>query len=143
MPDLRRQIPTPELQRESLPLRFSFKHLDFSHERFPIGACNLAFMECLLKQLRIFSTWPVEHFTDQNNRERRHIIDFDQTCERNGFSNVDPDQLGAHESWQFSVCPDDPENCGRVHGILIDDTFFVVWLDPLHRLFPQDRARDC
>jgi hypothetical protein len=24
---------------------------------------------------------------------------------------------------------------GRVHGILLDDTFFVVWLDPGHKLY--------
>jgi hypothetical protein len=25
---------------------------------------------------------------------------------------------------------------GRVHGIIIDDTFYVIWLDHDHRLYP-------
>lgn len=24
----------------------------------------------------------------------------------------------------------------RVHGFVSDDTFFVVWLDPFHNLYP-------
>jgi hypothetical protein len=46
-------------------------------------------------------------------------------------------QLGYHVAWQFSVDPDIPYCHWRAHGILIDDTFFPVWLDPDHQLWPD------
>ena len=97
-------------------------------------------MRLLLSQLQRFSTWSVDRFTDQNNKDHRHIIDFDRTSELDGFinaPNIDRDQLGYQDAWQFSVDPDRPESLWRVHGILIDDTFYVVWLDPEHKLYPK------
>ncbi len=84
-------------------------------------------------------------FTDQNYSEHRHIINFAETTGHQGFEgvpNVDADQLGAHEGWQFAVEGSESWNIHewRVHGILIDDTFFVVWLDPNHQLYPKQQA---
>ena len=28
---------------------------------------------------------------------------------------------------------------GRIHGRLVENVFFVVWIDPLHNVFPDDR----
>ena len=28
---------------------------------------------------------------------------------------------------------------GGIHGIFSDDVFYVVWLDPMHNLYPDDR----
>lgn len=135
-----RGIPEPRVQPYDKPLRFSFKHFDPEHYKFHVLECSPDFMRFLLLQLQVFSTWSVETFADQNNKEHRHVIDFDQTSERDGFINVpniDRDQLGFHEAWQFSVDPAKPERLWRVHGILIDDTFYVIWLDPEHRLYPK------
>jgi hypothetical protein len=77
---------------------------------------------------------PVGEFQDQNNKEHRHVIDFESTTEKDGFiaaPGMDPDQLAYLEAWQFGVCPGQD---WRVHGFIADDTFYVVWLDPLHRL---------
>jgi hypothetical protein len=137
--DRRRGIPEPRLAPESKPVRFSFKHIEVESEKFNYSKCSGEFYRRLFLCLRTFSTWSVELFTDQNNNEHRHVIWFPETSELDGFANVpniDPDQLGFHEAWQFSVCPDDPGNQWRVHGILIDDTFFIVWLDPDHQLYP-------
>ena len=136
---VRRGIPEPRpIPTEQKPLLFSFKHLDLNNEKFHPSKCPQEFFNRLLERLQIFSTWTVELFTNQNNTEHRHIIWFDQTTEPQGFQNVpniDPDQFGIHEAWQFGVLPDVPENRWRVHGILIDDTFFVVWLDAEHELY--------
>jgi hypothetical protein len=37
------------------------------------------------------------------------------------------------EAWQFEITANEH---GRVHGLLQDDTFFVVWIDPTHALYP-------
>jgi hypothetical protein len=79
---------------------------------------------------------------NQNNSAHRHVIDFDRTSERDGFiaaPGIDTDQLAFSEAWQFPVCPEsrhEPECFWRVHGFIVDDVFFVVWLDPDHKLYP-------
>jgi hypothetical protein len=137
-----RGIPGPlPIPAEQKPLLFSFKHLDLDKEKFNFSKCHIEFLESLLKCLRIFSTWPVETFSDENNNEHRHKIWFNDTTEPDGFLNItngDPEQFSFHEAWQFGILPDRPENRWRVHGILIDDTFFIVWLDAEHALFHHD-----
>jgi len=130
-----RGIPEPRLTPEKSSVRFSFKHIDIEHDKFHFSKCQTEFFEKLICRFRIFSTWSIEQFTDQNNNERRHTIWFPDTSEPEGFTNIDSEQLGVHEAWQFAICPDDQANQWRVHGILIDDTFFVVWLDPEHKLY--------
>lgn len=81
----------------------------------------------------------VGDFVDQNNEEHRHIIDFALTTEKDGFQHipkVDREQLGYEEGWQFGVYPDVIHNRWRAHGILVQNLFYVVWLDEHHRLYP-------
>lgn len=85
-----------------------------------------------MTRLALFSQWAQEDFCDQNNKEHRHVIDFDETSEQQGFG-IDDDQLAYLEPWQFAVCP---KTSWRVHGFIAEDTFFIVWLDPLHNLYP-------
>jgi hypothetical protein len=133
-------IPEPGPTRtEQLPLRFSFKHLDLEKQKFHPSKCEIEYFVRLFHTLRKFSTWTVEQFTDQNNNEHRHIIWFSDTSEPDGFAhipNVDSDQFGYEGGWQFAVDhPEKPWLRWRVHGILIDEIFFVVWLDQEHLLF--------
>jgi hypothetical protein len=85
----------------------------------------------------------VDEFLDQNNKEHRHTIDFDATTEKDGFLSapgIDADQLNYLQAWRFAVSP---KTEWRVHGFMIDDAFYVIWLDPLHQLSPRssDRVR--
>jgi hypothetical protein len=133
-------IPEAHTPSENAPVRFSFKYLDGDNSRFQILCCESEFFTALLRSLQLFSTWTVDIFMDQNNKQHRHTIDFGCTSEPNGFINApnfDPEQLGIHEAWQLSIYPFVPYRSERVHGILIDDTFFVVWLDPRHILYPE------
>ena len=82
----------------------------------------------------MFSDWRVGDFVEQNNDEHRHVIPFEASTEPNGFQIPDADQMGYEEGWQFSVQPDVYYDRGRVHGVLVGDTFYIVWLDEHHRL---------
>lgn len=62
---------------------------------------------------------------------RNHKIDFAATSEPTGFTTLNK-QLRSKEPWQFEITK---SQHGRVHGILIDDVFFVVWIDPCHNLY--------
>jgi hypothetical protein len=128
----RGQIPAPILPPATETLKFSFRHLDTETEKFLITHCSEEFLRQLVHTIKEFSSWTVEQFCDANNRERRHVIWFTDTTEPDGFPNMDREQLAYHESWQFQLTR---ERDWRVHGILIDDTFYIVWLDPNHSLY--------
>lgn len=132
----------PAIQRpavDGLPLRFSFKYLDFANPKFLPSKCTPAYIHELLKILHRFSSWTVGDFIDQNNDQHRHVIDFTQTSETDGFQHIlaiDKEQFGYQEGWQFGVYPEIYWNRWRAHGILLDDTFYLVWLDEKHLLYP-------
>jgi len=127
------RIPTVEIPRGEELLQFSFRHIDLENEKFSVSECPLEFFRLLMETIKTFSNWTIDDFQDQNNKDHRHIIDFRQTTEPHGFSNVvDPDQFDYHEAWQFQLSQTE---LWRVHGILVDNTFFVIWLDPKHQLY--------
>lgn len=133
-------IPQIQAAADQKPLRFSFKHLDLSNPKFHSSKCSVEYFCALFATLQRFSAWTVDQFIDQYNKEHRHIIDFSETSEPDGFQNipaVDRDQAGYAEGWQFSVYPDTYWIDCRAHGMLIDDTFYVVWFDPEHRLYKR------
>jgi len=140
MADHNQYIPaTSSAEIDSLPLRFSFKHLDLTNQKFRPSGCSNEYLCKFFEVLRLFSGWTVGDFIDQNNREKRHIIDFEASSEKDGFQNipdVDREQFGFLQGWQFGVFFKGEYNRWRAHGILADDTFYVVWLDERHLLYP-------
>jgi hypothetical protein len=123
---------TPEIDEKRL--RFSFKYLDFSNTKFLPTECSQGYLCKLFKILQALSDWRVGDFVNQSNREHRHMIPFETSTEPNGFQLSDTEQMGYVEGWQFSVNPEVPYDRGRVHGALVEDTFYLVWFDEHHRL---------
>jgi hypothetical protein len=82
-----------------------------------------------MQRLKGYSQLPVEVFQDQNNPDHRHIIDFRQTIEPQGFTTVDTEQLAYEEPWQFDLMSWRP---WRVAGLLVDEMFYIIWFDPTH-----------
>jgi hypothetical protein len=127
------RIPEVTIPTGERKLRFSFKHLDTTHHVFSPAYCEAEYHCALLERIKALSSWTVDQFCDHANNEHRHIIDFAETVEKDGFSSVEEEQLLFTESWQFEVMP---KTLWRVHGFLIEDTFYVIWLDPNHQLYP-------
>jgi hypothetical protein len=126
-------IPEVVIPAVNKHLRFSFRHLDLQHPKFPISNCCARYLSALMATMQEYSNWLVEDFCDQENNDHRHIIWFPDTSEPQGFASVDEEQLGYSDAWQFQLSQTEH---WRVHGILIDDTFYAIWLDPFHRLYP-------
>ena len=98
--------------------------------------CPLDFLRSLLTALRDLSTRTVsELLAEWGDVNQAHPIIFAETTEPGGFSQLD-EQLAEHEAWQFKL---DPKKKWRVHGLLIDDLFLVVWLDPSHKLYGKSK----
>jgi hypothetical protein len=137
-----RRIPEPhEVPTNQRIVRFSFKHLDSNNARFHCSNCTAEYFRKLLETLQRYSTWTVEQFTEQSHEDHRHTLYFPETSEPNGFQgipNADSDQFGYQDGWEIGIINQEEPwraNVWRAHGILIDDTFFIVWLDPNHALF--------
>lgn len=115
-------------------LKFSFKYLDLvSNAKFCLAHCQDGYLEKLLLRLRDVNGITVNEFrTTKANALRAHTHVWSKTSEPKGFTCLNS-QLRENEAWQFEITSN---LHGRVHGILLDDTFFVVWLDPKHKMYP-------
>lgn len=114
-------------------LRFSFKFLDLhSNLKFSIDQCEDGYLEKLLCRLRDLSAIKVSEFRENKSTAiRAHRITWDDTTEPGGFSCLNS-QLRDEDAWQFEITQ---RQHGRVHGILLDEVFYVIWIDPKHELF--------
>ncbi len=73
---------------------------------------------------------PNELRTNKSRSLRAHSIVWEETTEPAGFSHLN-EQLRGVRGYQFEVSQGE----GRVHGLFIDDSFYIVWLDPNHELY--------
>jgi hypothetical protein len=133
-----RTVPIVEIPARTEHLKFSFRHLQLDHPKFLPTACTESFYRTLLARIRDFSSWRVEDFCDENNNEHSHKIWWPQTTEPDGFvSLTDDEQFAWAEFWQTDLTSvSDPNGRNyRIHGAIIDGSFFVIWLDPAHQLY--------
>lgn len=117
---------------------FSFRFFDrFSEEAFNCGGTKDGWFIALIDQLKSFSNLKLKDFkSDPRRREQSRIHPLNWEELKYKF-DLDDDLFEQIESdcWQFAIS----KGNGRVHGFLIHNTFFVVWLDPHHNLYPMKR----
>ena len=114
-------------------LRFSFKFFDMVDEELCPAVFGAGYTRTLMERLRDLSTWKVKQFTGAPDKAvRNHQHDWAKTARPDGFSNLNK-HFQSYPGWQFCLTANEH---GRVHGILIDDTFHVIWLDQEHNLYP-------
>jgi hypothetical protein len=114
-------------------LKFCFKYLDLhTNPKFSLKHSQSGYLDKLLCRLKDVSGCPLKDLTGPNdNALRCHPIDWRDTTEPAGFPNLHP-QLKDAQPRQFQISSNVH---GRVHGIFLDDIFFVIWLDPRHKLY--------
>jgi hypothetical protein len=112
-------------------MRFSFRHYQPTEKFYLSAEANYA--ATLLDRLREVSSMRVSEFRANKSRAiRAHTLDWTETSEKSGYSHL-TQQLQQCEPWQFCLSANEH---GRIHGILIDEVFYVVWLDPGHKMYP-------
>lgn len=125
-------------KRYNLPedhIRFSFKYLDSEHDKFHLKNVDNKYLEILLDRLKAISSMKINEFRMAGNKSlRSHSIDWNETTEPQGFTHLKNEQLRQCEPWQFELTSN---KHGRVHGILLDEIFYVVWFDPKHELYSR------
>jgi len=112
---------------------FSFKYLDLhSNQKFTLDHAKDGYRLNFMNRLNAVSKLTIGQFINDHSKAlRSHVIDFQRTSEPQGFSHI-PEQTWQDRPWQFSLTSNEH---GRVHGFIIDNVFFIVWLDPLHKLY--------
>lgn len=119
---------------KSLPdnlIRFSFRHF-IENDKFGSHLAKDGYLGALMARLRDVSSMPVSTFRcDKGKGLRAHMHDWHNTTEKNGYSHLN-EQLQQCEPWQFQISANEH---GRVHGLLVDEVFYVVWIDPDHNLY--------
>ncbi|GGK45329.1 hypothetical protein [Salinarimonas ramus] len=114
-------------------IKFSFALFSGDDEVVCPRSFQDGYVRTLMERLRDLSSWDVVRFTNQYDKAvRNHVIDWARTARPEGFDHLN-EQYRAYPAWQFSLTSNEH---GRVHGIIIDDTFFVIWLDANHALYP-------
>ncbi|MEW6351604.1 MAG: hypothetical protein AB1646_21345 [Thermodesulfobacteriota bacterium] len=117
---------------ENRYLAFSFKHLDLqARGDFSLAHSKDGYAATLLERLRDVSSMTVDEFRG-NRSLRTHPIDWSKTSQPDGFAHLN-EQLRDEPAWQFQLTSNEH---GRVHGLFVGNIFYVVWLDPDHRLYP-------
>jgi hypothetical protein len=123
---------------QSRILSFSFRHLQTQHAKFGFDHCESGYFLIFLQRIRELSSWTQERFvTELSKSWRIHRIDWqDARVSENTFgtgpNGTATEEHDAH-AWQFQLSANEH---GRVHGFLVADTFYLVWLDPDHQLYP-------
>jgi hypothetical protein len=137
MGKIRRSRITPAAERVNTPpapegfISFSYRYY-VRTPKFGVADCTGAWFESLLDRLRgLSSLRPQEVLSNRSPALRAHRIDFSRTSEPEGFTHLNH-SLRSYEPYQFQLS----KERGRVHGFFIDLIFYIVWLDPHHRLYP-------
>ena len=113
-------------------LVFSFKYYDCTNPNFGPSHAKDGYLKSLLERFRDLCQLPLAEFMQYHKAVRSHSIVFAETSEPDGFAHIRNTALWENTARQFEVSK---SQHGRVHGFMIDPVFFVVWIDPDHKLY--------
>ncbi|MBH3353832.1 hypothetical protein B2J73_16215 [Stutzerimonas stutzeri] len=113
-------------------LSFSFRYMDRQHQKFDYSGRDAAYFCKVIERLSALSSLTVQQLhAERSPALRAHPIAWDDTTEPEGFGHLN-EQLRESRPYQFSISSNAH---GRVHGFFLDHVFYVVWLDPNHKLY--------
>lgn len=128
------KVPSPDQPHDDF-VRFSFKYLEIDHQEFslPSGTDKPEYLGLLFDRLKQISTMRCQEFRQAGKVLRSHQISWAKTSQPDGYAHL-PEQMRECEPWQFSLRRED---FGRVHGLWVGLTFFPIWIDHEHKLYPS------
>lgn len=125
-------IPNANPHADNETIRFSFKHLDLTHNKFSCDGKTFDYFTKVFERLKNISSIKIsEMLSSRSQSLRAHPIDWDDTTEKNGFIGLN-EQLRQIPAYQFQISSNEH---GRLHGFILSNIFFIVWFDPEHNLY--------
>lgn len=113
-------------------ITFSLKHLALEDKTFRIPE-EKKYLKHFLEKLNFISKQTKLTISHHSQSLHYHPIHWDKTSKPNGFHFLD-EQLQDCIAYQFSISTG---TFGRIHGFFIDTIFFIVWIDPDHKLIER------
>jgi hypothetical protein len=114
-------------------INFSFKYLDGTHDKFIYTAHDSSYFCEIIDRIKsLSSTTKQELLSSRSSALRFHPIDWAETSVNVGFNFPRHEEI-VDVPYQFAVSANES---GRVHGFFILNTFYIVWLDKEHNLYP-------
>lgn len=123
-------------ERANERIVFSFQLLNRSHQAFNLGGKNvdwfLGFIDSL-KDLSILTRQQLKNELSKYYRSHGH--DFTQLKYSYEDEGIDEEFIAQAEVLQYSL----GKSKGRIHGLLLGNRFYVIWIDANHNLYPSDK----
>ena len=114
-------------------IHFRFDYFDATHPFFDGSNADFDWARNMLKRLKALQDTTVDTFKkDIRFKKMQHIhqINWDgANLGSFGIQHASPDL--DEDAWQFGIS----RSNGRIHGFFIGNFFYVVWIDPEHKLF--------
>lgn len=114
-------------------IHFRFDYFDSSHTFFDGSNADYNWIRSLIKRLKELQNITVDIFkTNMGFRQSQYVHPINwNNAKLNSFGLQNVSQDLDEDAWQFGISKAN----GRVHGFFIGDFFYIVWIDPDHRLF--------
>lgn len=138
-PKRQKTLPIPQEELEMLEKRknenliFSFKFLELDHKAFNLGGTCVRWVNDLFRLFKELSQITRDDLViGLKDHYRSHLHNW----EKLDYKYDLPDEfLKQVECRQVRIS----SSKGGIHGFIIGNTFYVVWLDPHHNLYPDER----
>jgi hypothetical protein len=116
---------------------FSFRFLDTKHEAFNCGGISDGWFLHLFDNLTEISKLTMSEFEQQRRHYDLHRHDFGKTAHHYKESVPEHvlEQVSPENMIQFRLS----RSGGRVHGIRYHNIIYIIWLDPHHNMYPDER----
>lgn len=117
------------LRRGKKGVSFSFEALEFN-EYFNLNGTCQNWTYDLMQMLKDVSTHTVDDLRQNKFKTFRvhNHINANPPCDI-------PQGIELKDFYQIRIS----KSKGGIHGVFYEDTFYVIWLDPLHNMYPDDR----
>lgn len=125
-------VPVPQLPPRLI--NFSFQYYDLSREDYCLSYWTQEQIRETFTRLREISALTYAEFFQQRSVYHFHSVDWSKTTEKAGFAR----ELGDLEAFQFALLSVNGQ-LARVFGAFYDGTFYVVWFDLDHRIWPSEK----
>lgn len=118
-------------------LNFSFKLFDRECDKYNCGGTRNEWFIGLLEKMKNISDLELVDFLDSRRQKNMyiHTNDFSKEEHHCNYSQELKEQLKENPFFQIGLT----KASGRIHGFLIENTFFILWLDPHHQLHAMER----
>lgn len=127
------EIPDPSEVINDKDLKFSFKYYDTQCNDFCISTWGKDKISATLKALQDINNKTYSDLLQGSAVYHFHQVYWEQTTKKQGFPSVQANQFDA---FQFALIGVNGQKA-RVYGALAKSTFYVVWFDLEHNIWPS------